>query len=104
VSVPRALLLILALLQATGIAEAMRRDVCAQECRTDGCDNDCTPGNGAPACPCHCPASPSQTPPVIAVVAVPAPTEATPVDFDRTDRVHLAPDPREILHVPRHAV
>jgi len=103
VSVPRALLLILALLQATGIAELMRRQACEDECRTDGCKDDCTPGNDAPSCACHCPSSTTATPPTIAFVIAPMPTERTPVEFDRTDRVHASPDPREILHVPRHA-
>jgi hypothetical protein len=39
VSFPRALLL-LALLQATGLAEAMQRQACEAECRNDGCYDD----------------------------------------------------------------
>lgn len=103
-SVPRALLLILALLQATGIAEVTRRQVCETACRSDGCKDDCTPGDDAPSCACHCPSAASTTPPAIAFVILPVPTESTPVVFDRTDRIHLSPDPREILHVPKHAV
>jgi hypothetical protein len=104
VSVPRALLLILALLQATGVMEAMRRDVCADECRDDGCDDDCTPGVGSSSCPCHCPNLQTHAPPTLAMITLPAPTEATPVVFDGDDHAHMSPDPREILHVPRHAV
>jgi hypothetical protein len=100
----RALLLILALLQATGIMEAMRRDACASECRDDGCADDCTPGSDSPSCACHCPSLQTHAPPTLAVVTLPAPTEATPVVFDGGDPAHTSPDPREILHVPRHAV
>ena len=102
-SVPRALLLVLALLQATGIAEVMRRQACEDQCRTDGCKDDCTPGDDAPSCPCHCPSATTTPPPAIACATVPEPTESTPVVFDRTERVHASPDPREILHVPKHA-
>lgn len=101
---PRALLLVLALLQATGLAEVVRRQACAAECRDDGCKDDCTPGSDAPACPCHCPSSATMTPPAIAVARLPVPSEHTPVVFARADRVHGSPDPREILHVPKHAV
>jgi len=104
VSVPRALLLVLALLQATGIAEAVRRQACETECREDGCDDDCTPGNDSPSCPCHCPSSVGIAPPALAVIAVAAPIDVTPVHFASNDRAHSSPDPREILHVPRHAV
>jgi hypothetical protein len=104
VSVPRVLLLVLALLQATGLAEAMRRDVCAAECRGDGCDGDCTPGNESPLCPCHCPVTPSITAPAMACVTLDAPGLGTDVTFDRTERAHTSPDPREILHVPRPVV
>jgi hypothetical protein len=103
VSVPRALLLVLALLQATGLAEVVRRHACELECRNEGCDDDCTPGNDSPSCPCHCPSSTSITPPSIAVMTTATPTELTPIVFARNDRAHSSPDPREILHVPRHA-
>lgn len=103
-SVPRVLLLILALLQATGIAEVMRRQACEAECRSDGCKNDCTPGDDAPSCPCHCPGSAGTVAPALAYVMVPVPTESTPLVFDRSERIHLSPDPREIVHVPKHVV
>jgi hypothetical protein len=103
VALPRALLLVLALVQAAGLAEVMRRQTCEAECRTGGCDDDCTPGNDSPSCPCHCPSLQTHVPsPVAAVTLVPA-TQATP-PFDREDRLHQSPDPREISHVPRHAV
>ncbi len=98
----RALLIVLALLQATGLADAIRRETCAAECRDDGCDNDCTPGNGS-TCPCHCPAAPSIAPPAVATVKL-APADTRVIDFDRSERTHATPDPREILHVPRRIV
>jgi hypothetical protein len=104
VSVPRALLLAIALLQALGLAEVMRREVCEAECRNDGCKNDCTPGDDAPSCPCHCPSTASTLPPVLAFATLAPPIEGASVRFDSTERVHPSPDPREILHVPRRAV
>ena len=103
-SLPRALLLVLALLQATGLAELMRREICEAECRDDGCDGDCMPGNDSPNCPCHCPVMPSLTAPSVAVVTLEAPTQSTLITFDRSERGHASPDPREILHVPRRTV
>ncbi|HEX5060352.1 MAG TPA: hypothetical protein VFV99_13380 [Kofleriaceae bacterium] len=97
-------MLVLALLQATGIAELVRRHACEIECRDDGCGNDCTSGNDAPSCPCHCPSVQSQTPPAIASVTMPPPTEAAPVVFDNADRMHGSPDPADILHIPKHVV
>lgn len=100
---PRVLLLVLALVQATGLAEVMRRQVCEVECRSDGCENDCTPGNDSPSCPCHCPGLQTQVPPRLAAVAMAPPTQAAP-PVDSDDGIHQSPDPREISHVPRHAV
>jgi hypothetical protein len=40
------------------------------------------------------------TPPVASVKLAP-PTASAPVTFDRAERGHASPDPREILHVPR---
>ncbi len=102
-SVPRALLLVLALLQATGIAEVMRRQTCEAECRNDGCDDDCTPGSDSPVCPCHCPSLQTHVPPAVAAITVVPATQAAP-PFDSDDGFHQSPDPREISHVPRHAV
>jgi hypothetical protein len=103
VSVPRALLLMLALLQATGLAEAMQRQICEAECRDNGCDDDCVPGNDSPSCPCHCPSLTTRVPAAVVAVAIPPATQAAPA-IDSDDRLHLSPDPREILHVPRHNV
>lgn len=102
-SVPRALLLVLVLLQATGMAEVMRREACAAECRNDGCDDDCTPGTDSPLCPCHCPSLQTHVPPPVAAVTLVPATQAAP-PFDSDGGFHPSPDPREISHVPRHAV
>lgn len=100
-SVPRALLVVLALLQATGIAELVRRATCEEECKQDGCADDCAPGNEAPACVCHCPGAPMATAPA-RVVETLAPLAVTiEIRFEASDRDHANPDPREILHVPR---
>jgi len=105
VTAPRVLLLVLALLHATGLHEVVRRATCEEECRRDGCDNDCTPGQDAPSCLCHCPTTPAATPPAFAVQTIEPPTHATAITFERTERRHPSPDPREIAHVPRtHAV
>jgi len=100
VSVPRALLLVLALLQAGGIIDLVRRTTCEATCERDGC-KDCTPGDDAPQCACHCPTAPIATDPAIAVVTLAPPTQTTGVTFDRADLHHASPDPSEILHVPR---
>jgi hypothetical protein len=105
VSVPRALLLVLALLHATGITEVMRRATCEEECKRDGCDDDCTPGQEAPRCLCHCPSAPTATPPAVAVQTIGLPVQATAITFERAEQRYPSPDPREISHVPReHAV
>lgn len=97
VSIPRALLLALALLQAVGVTDYLRRAACEEECKTDGCDDlglgDC--------CACHCPGAPQMTAPVIAVVDVPPASVAARAVFAQPDDVRANPDPREILHVPR---
>ena len=102
-SVPRALLLMLALLQAIGLTEVMRRQACEAECRSDGCGDDCAPGNESPSCPCHCPGLQPQVPPRVVAVAI-TPATQTATAFDSDDGFHVSPDPREIAHVPRHAV
>ena len=102
-SVPRALLIVLALVQASGLADAMRRDICAADCRDDGCGGGCTPDNDSSTCPCHCPVTPTIGPSTVQVVLAPTPDPVT-VTFAPADRIHASPDPREILHVPRRAV
>ena len=101
-SLPRALLLVLALVHATGMAAVMQRQACEAECRNDGCDNDCTPGDESPSCPCHCPSLQTSVPLLTAVTIVP-PTQPAPL-FDSGNGIPPSPDPREILHVPRHTV
>ena len=101
-TVPRALLLILALLQATGMIDVMQRQACEAECRNDGHDDDCTPGNDSPSCPCHCPSLQTQMPHVAVVTVMPA-IRVAPA-FHSDNEFHLSPDPREISHVPRRPV
>lgn len=103
-SAPRALLIVLALLQATGLADVMRREACAAECRDDGCEGDCTTGDDASNCPCHCPVTPTVAAANVDAVKLELPAAGTAVTFDRTERIHTSPDPREILHVPRRTV
>jgi hypothetical protein len=101
VSVPRVLLLVLALLQAGGIFDLVRRLTCAEECRRNGCDGDCTPDHDAPDCSCHCPCGVTAAPAVFqAGTSAPA-TPACEIAFDAADQLRSSPDPREILHVPR---
>lgn len=102
-SLPRALLLMLALLQATGMAEVMQRQICQAACRDAGCDDDCTPGSDSPSCPCHCPSLQSQVPPALAAVTI-APAARPVAAFDGGDVAPPSPDPSEILHVPRRTV
>jgi hypothetical protein len=105
VSVPRVLLLALALLQAGGIFDLVRRTTCEEACRQNGCSGDCTPDSDGPQCPCHCPSGATAAPAMVAV-ATPAPVaRPSGVTFDAADQLPASPDPREILHVPRqHAV
>jgi hypothetical protein len=99
VSIPRALLLALALLQAVGITDYVRRATCEAECKTDGCDDkgpcDCS------SCACHCPGAPSMTEPARVAVESAAPSAVSVIEFADVDRFRASPDPREILHVPK---
>lgn len=99
-SIPRILVLVLALLQAGGIMDVMRRVACEDECRGDGCEDGCTPGSDL--CACHCPIGVSCAPPALAVAPVMRP--ATAVAFVVVDQLRASPDPREILHVPRRSL
>lgn len=99
----RALLLVLALVQATGLVEVVRRQVCEVECRDDGCDNDCVPGTDSSSCPCHCPSLQTSLPLLIASFTIIPAAQPAPL-FDSGGEIPSSPDPREILHVPRHAV
>ena len=98
-TVPRALLLVLALLQASGVFDVVKRASCEEECRRNGCD-DCTPDHDAPQCSCHCPSLATMAAPRIVSVTV-VPAYVAEVSLDRADQRHPSPDPREILHVPR---
>ena len=85
------------------MAEVMRQQVCEAECRNDGFDNNCTPGDDSPSCPCHCPSLQTSLPLLITAVTI-IPGMQPGLLFDSRDRVPPSPDPREILHVPRRAV
>ncbi|MEO8841855.1 MAG: hypothetical protein ABI591_31380 [Kofleriaceae bacterium] len=102
-SIPRALLLVLALLQAGGIIDLLRRETCEAECERNGC-KDCTPGDDAPQCPCHCSSAAMAMSPSVAIVTAARIGATMERSFNRADRLHLSPDPREILHVPRLSV
>ena len=101
-SIPRALLLALALLQAVGITDYVQRVACEDECKRDGCDDkgpcDCS------VCACHCPGAPSVTETRQVTIAAATPS-ASIIVFADVDQLRANPDPREILHVPKtHAV
>jgi hypothetical protein len=100
-SLPRVLLLVLALLQAGGIFDLVRRSTCEEECRRNGCDGDCTPDHDAPQCSCHCPSGVAAAPAAFQVATSGPATPASEVAFDAADQLCSSPDPREILHVPR---
>jgi hypothetical protein len=105
VSVTRVLLLVLALLQAGGIFDLVRRSTCEEECRRNGCDGGCTPDHDAPQCSCHCPSGVTAAPAAFLVAASAPATPGSRIAFDVADERWSSPDPREILHVPRqHAV
>ncbi|HEU4733313.1 MAG TPA: hypothetical protein VFT22_35720 [Kofleriaceae bacterium] len=104
-NLPRVLLLALALLQAGGILDLVRRSTCEEECRRNGCAGDCTPDHDAPQCSCHCPSGATVAPAAVQVAASRPAAPASEIAFDATDQLGPSPDPREILHVPRqHAV
>lgn len=100
VGFPRILLLVLALLQAGGIFDLVRRTTCEQECKRNGCD-DCTPDGDSPMCSCHCPSGVTAVPKAVVVATVAPPTPVSKLTFDTVERLCPSPDPREILHVPR---
>ena len=99
-SIPRALLLALALMQAVGLTDYMRRVACEEECKRDGCDD--TGPCECSTCPCHCPgAAPTMAAPNVASVNAAPSTPLTAAVFVHKDDLRASPDPREILHVPR---
>lgn len=89
----------LALLHAAGVASILERATCATQCTRDGC-TDCTSGALAPVCECHCP-SPPTVPTLITTMTIEPARVESRVSFGRADEHPPAPDPFEILHVPR---
>lgn len=98
-SFARIIVFALALTHAVGLGDMVMGDGCAEDCRDDGCGDDCLPG---PSCRCHFPTA------VPLVSQSVASTKLTPPrDIDAgfaEERIHVSPDPREILHVPKRAV
>ena len=102
VPLARIIVLALALTHAVGLTEQVMRATCEQLCRDDGCGDDCTPCEPS-ACRCHG----SATTPLLDITNQVIAKVETPIAVapcERTRRAHASPDPREILHVPRHAV
>jgi hypothetical protein len=100
VSVPRIALLLLALLQAGGIFDLVRRSTCEAECKRNDCD-DCTPDRDAPQCSCHCTCGVTMAPATLQVATCAPVAGASEIAFDAADQLRPTPDPREIQHVPR---
>jgi hypothetical protein len=90
----------IALTHAVGLADLVMDDACGEVCDDDGCGKDCLPGV---ACRCHCPsAMPLLGGQVQKLAKLDAPRVIALCSVDQ--RMHASPDPREILHVPRHVV
>jgi len=99
VPLARAIVVVLALLHAVGLADLLVRDSCEELCREDGCDTDCAPGPEH-ACRCHCPSTmPLLEGKVQAIAKIDPPALLPPSELLRS--LHESPDPREILHVPK---
>jgi hypothetical protein len=99
VPLARILVFALALTHSVGLADLVVDDACAEACSDDGCGKDCAPGD---ACRCHCPSTmPVVGAHMVTVVKLDPPRVVAPCAVDQ--RMHASPDPREILHVPRHA-
>jgi hypothetical protein len=93
----RVLVLVFALLHATGLSDAMEA-ACAEDC-ADG--DDCGDEGCAPICPtCHCAPCPAGVATSAMAAVLPVPTAPTVAAFHDVDDVVNSPDPREILHVP----
>ena len=96
----RVAVLALALAHGVGLAEQVRRATCAETCDADGCEDGCGPTE--PSCRCHAPAAAQLVAPAaITVSYVDTPVAVAAIGAGA--RAHASPDPREILHVPRHA-
>lgn len=96
----RAVVIVMGLANMVGLADLVLRDDCEDVCKGDDCQTHCPPGQ---ACRCHCP---SAMPMVSGVAQASAlrsgkPSPIAAIEWQR--RAHASPDPREILHVPRHA-
>lgn len=90
----------LALMHAVGLADLVMEDACEDVCTDDACADDCLPG--AP-CRCHCPSMMPLVGGSAQVLAEgPLSQDIGPVALE--GRMHASPDPREILHVPKHVV
>ena len=96
----RIIIMVLALTHAVGIADLVMDDACGEACTDDGCGADCLPGD---ACRCHCPSAMPLLGGIVETVAKLTPPPRI-VLAPIADRLHASPDPREILHVPKHAV
>ncbi len=100
VPLARILVFVLALTHAVGLADLLLGDACEEWCSDDGCATDCPPGL---ECRCHCPsATPMIRSSIQTVTAIATPHEVA--SYPAEQRMHASPDPREILHVPKHAV
>lgn len=95
----RILVFALALTHAVGLADLVMDDACEEACTSDGCGDDCLPGV---PCRCHCPSGL----PLLAGAAQSADnvTAQSIASFVPDQRLYANPDPRDILHVPRHLV
>jgi hypothetical protein len=83
-----------------GLADLVFDDACEEACEDDGCETDCPPGQ---ACRCHCPSAlPLLSGTIHSAAKLDAPSNLAAIETQR--RAHASPDPREILHVPRHVV
>lgn len=93
----RVLVLAFALLQATGLSDAMEA-TCAEDC-ADG--DDCGDEGCAPICPsCHCAPCPAGVATPVVAAVLPPRTAPTVAAFHDVDDAVSTPDPREILRVP----
>lgn len=95
----RIFVLAIVLTHMGGLADMVLADPCADLCRDDACATDCVPDV---PCHCHCPSAM----PAIATVQVVEKIRQPGLCEACTDeqQAHASPDPREIIHVPKHAV
>ena len=98
-SLTRVIVLALALTHAVGLADIVMGDACEELCTDDGCGKDCLPGV---ACRCHCPSAMPALGDAAQGTVIDTSREIDPCSVDQ--RMYASPDPREILHVPKHFV